>query len=101
MPFSTTQIAAGQSAVTDLIAYDSLGMSVQVRLTVVMESRDNTNTTYRWFADCPDNQNGVDSKIACGTGLIMFDGEGNFTTRHRRDGLDLPPRRAVHFAAGI
>ena len=80
MPFSTTQQAAGQSAVTDLIAYDSLGMSVQVRLTAVMENCDNTTTTYRWFADSPDNQNGVDSKIACGTGLIMFDGEGNFTT---------------------
>ncbi|MCX7426553.1 MAG: flagellar hook-basal body complex protein [Planctomycetia bacterium] len=80
MPFSTTQVAAGQSAVSDLIAYDSLGMSVQVRLTVAMEARDNTNTTYRWYADCPDNQNGVDSKIACGTGLIMFDGEGNFTS---------------------
>jgi flagellar hook protein FlgE len=80
MPFSATQVAAGQSAVTDLIVYDSLGMSVQVRLTVAMESCNNTNTTYRWFADSPDNQNGIDSKIACGTGLIMFDGDGNFAS---------------------
>ena len=80
MPFTTTQEAVGQGAVTDLIAYDSLGMPVQVRITAVMEKCDSVNTTYRWFADSPDNQNGVDSSIACGSGLIMFDGEGNFST---------------------
>jgi flagellar hook protein FlgE len=80
MPFTTTQEAVGQGAVTDLIAYDSLGMPIQVRITAVMEKCDSTNTTYRWFADSPNNQNGVDSSIACGSGLIMFDGEGNFSS---------------------
>ena len=80
MPFTSTQHAEGQSAVTDFIAYDSLGMMVQCRLTVVMESRDNATTTYRWFADSPDNQPVTGSSINCGTGLISFDGEGNFTT---------------------
>ncbi|MBN2022559.1 MAG: flagellar hook-basal body complex protein [Pirellulales bacterium] len=78
MPFSSTQTAIGQSAVTDFIAYDSLGMAIQVRLTAVMESRDNTSTIYRWFADSPDNQTISGYDINVGTGLVSFDGEGNF-----------------------
>jgi len=80
MPFARTQAAIGQSAVTDFIAYDSLGMSVQVRLTAVMQSRDNTSTVYRWFADSPDNQPIAGVQIHVGTGLITFDGEGNFVS---------------------
>lgn len=92
MPFFATQEAVGQSASADLIAYDTLGMPVQVRLTAVLESTDNSSSTYRWFADSQDNQNGVDSSIACGTGLITFDSDGAFTasthntvTIYRRD----------------
>ncbi|NQT40351.1 MAG: flagellar hook-basal body complex protein, partial [Planctomycetes bacterium] len=78
LPFGSSQSAVGESAVTDFLAYDSLGIPLQVRLTTVLESRDSTSTTYRWFADSPNNdpQSGVD--IAVGTGLITFDGEGNF-----------------------
>jgi flagellar hook protein FlgE len=72
--------AAGESAVTDFIAYDSLGMSVRVRLTAVLESRNSTSTTYRWFADSADNMPASGVAIAVGTGLITFDGEGNFDT---------------------
>jgi flagellar hook protein FlgE len=80
MPFSTVYEAAGESAVTDFIAYDSLGMSVRVRLTAVLESRNSTSTTYRWFADSADNMPASGVAIAVGTGLITFDGEGNFDT---------------------
>ncbi len=78
LPFGSSQAAVGESAVTDFLAYDSLGIPLQVRLTTILESRDSTSTTYRWFADSPDNdpQAGVD--IAVGTGLLTFDGEGNF-----------------------
>ena len=58
--------------------YDSLGIPLDVRLTTVLESRDSDATTYRWFADCGDNDPaGPDHRIAVGTGLISFDGEGN------------------------
>ncbi|MBN1909981.1 MAG: flagellar hook-basal body complex protein [Pirellulales bacterium] len=81
LSFSTTQEAIGQGAVTDFIAYDSLGMAVQVRLTAVMQDRTNTETIYRWFADSPDNQPNVgEYDINVGTGLIYFDGEGNFVS---------------------
>jgi len=80
MPFTSVKRAAGESAVTDFIAYDSLGIPVSVRLTAVLENRNSTSTTYRWFADSPDNQPVSGVNIAVGTGLITFDGEGNFVS---------------------
>lgn len=82
LDFSGIQTAKGQSAVTDFVAYDSLGIAVNVRLTAVLESRTGTTTTYRWFADSPDNDDATanDADIAVGTGLVTFDGTGNFVT---------------------
>jgi flagellar hook protein FlgE len=81
LPFNTTQQAVGQSATTDFVAYDSLGSAVQVRVTAVLQSTSSTGTTYRWFADSPDNQPlDGSSSIAVGTGLINFNGQGNFVS---------------------
>jgi len=78
LPFSSAQTARGESATTDFVAYDSLGIPLAVRLTTVLESRSSTTTTYRWYADSPDNDPASGVNIAVGTGLITFDGEGNF-----------------------
>ena len=77
MPFSQAQAAQGQSAVADVVVFDSLGIPLNVRITAVLESVTGTETTYRWFADSGDNDpvSGVD--IAVGTGLIRFDGKGD------------------------
>lgn len=77
LQFGEIQEAAGQSAVADFIAYDSLGIPINVRITAVLESVTDSSTTYRWFADSSDNSplNGGD--ISVGTGLVTFDGEGN------------------------
>jgi len=80
MPFTSLQTAVGESAVADFIVYDSLGIPLAVRLTAVLESRNSTSTTYRWFADSADNDPSSGVQIAVGTGLLVFDGEGNFTT---------------------
>ncbi|WP_234824321.1 flagellar hook-basal body complex protein [Bremerella cremea] len=82
--FGTVQEGIGQSAVSDFVVYDTLGIPVNVRVTAVLEERNGSNTVYRWFADSPDNDNAMDSgdigeaKIAVGTGLVYFDGDGNF-----------------------
>ncbi|GIX02115.1 MAG: hypothetical protein KatS3mg112_1052 [Thermogutta sp.] len=55
LPWTTIQQAVGESAVTDFLVYDSLGIPIRVRLTAVLEARDSTKTVYRWFADSPDN----------------------------------------------
>jgi flagellar hook-basal body protein len=78
MPFSTYQVAEGNSVSTNCLIYDSLGIPINANFTAVMESRDTTATTYRWFADSRDNYLPDGSpNIAVGTGLIKFDGNGN------------------------
>jgi flagellar hook protein FlgE len=77
LAFGTIQDAVGESASADFIAYDTLGIPINVRVTVVLESVTDSSSTYRWFADSPENSplSGVD--ITVGTGLVTFDGEGN------------------------
>jgi len=78
LPFSETQEANGESAVADFVVYDTLGIPLNVRVTVVLESKSSASTTYRWMADSPDNDPIDGVETAVGTGLITFDGEGNF-----------------------
>ncbi len=78
MGWSQKQKAVGTGAVTDTIVYDSLGNALPVRITMVLESRSSSETTYRWFADCADNSSGSTAKIAVGTGTVSFDTSGNF-----------------------
>jgi flagellar hook protein FlgE len=78
IPFNTVQEGKGQSAVTDFIAYDSLGFPIRVRITAALESRNDQSTTYRWYADSPDNLSTSGTSINVGTGVIRFDGNGTF-----------------------
>lgn len=78
--FGTLQEAVGQSAATDFIVYDSLGVPINVRVTTTLEERSDEATVYRWYADSPDNSEPGETDIAVGTGLIRFDGNGNFVT---------------------
>ena len=80
IPFTVSQSANGTGTMTDFIAYDSLGSPIQVRLTFELESCDSANTTYRWYADSPDNQEVSGVEINCGTGLVSFDGDGNLSS---------------------
>lgn len=80
MPFNTVQNAIGESAVTDFVAYDSLGIPMSVRINCVLESTSSTATVYRWYADSSSNTSATDATIAVGTGLLYFDGEGNFVS---------------------
>ena len=79
LTFNKYQDARGQSTTTSTHVYDSLGMQCTLQLTAVLESSDSTATTYRWFADSQDNQLVTGApNIAVGTGLVKFDGHGNF-----------------------
>ena len=93
LAFGTIQEAAGTSAVSDFVVYDSLGVPINVRVTATLEQRSDEETVYRWYADSPENQPTSGSDIAVGTGLIRFDGNGNFisvtndTVNINRNGL--------------
>lgn len=76
--FGTIQEGVGQSAASDFIVYDSLGVPINVRVTATLESRTDEQTVYRWYADSPENQPLSGSNVAVGTGLLRFDGNGSF-----------------------
>ena len=101
LSFGSAQTATGRSATGDFIAYDSLGLPVQVRLTTVLEARDDNSTTYRWYADSGDNLSRANDDRAVGTGLVRFDGNGNFisstntTVAIERDGF--PSEKPLEF----
>ena len=78
--FGVLQEAVGQSAATDFVVFDSLGVPISVRVTATLEERSDEATIYRWYADSPDNSEPGQTDIAVGTGLIQFDGNGNFVT---------------------
>lgn len=79
-PFAatTTSTADGESVLTSFIAYDSLGTAVTVNLRMVLESKQGGfGTTWRYFAESPDNQ-GVTDVLA--TGTVNFDASGRLTS---------------------
>ena len=78
LAFGSLQEGVGQSAASDFIVYDSLGVPINVRVTAALERRTDEETVYRWYADSPDNQRDGETGVAVGTGLIQFDGNGNF-----------------------
>ncbi len=86
LSFGVDTEANGTSSSTDFIVYDSLGTPLKVRLSFVLEGCDEFHTTYRWYADSADNasSDGV-SGLNCGTGLIQFDGEGNYVRAYGSD----------------
>lgn len=80
LAFGTVQEAVGTSAASDFLVYDTLGMPINVRVTAALESRSDEKTVYRWYADSTDNMPKNGTEIGVGTGLITFDGNGNFVS---------------------
>jgi flagellar hook protein FlgE len=80
LAFGSIQKANGTSATTDFLAYDTLGVPISVRVSAVLESRTDSATIYRWYADSPDNSTLEGHETAVGTGLVQFDGNGNFVS---------------------
>ncbi|MFO1062822.1 MAG: flagellar hook-basal body complex protein [Pirellulales bacterium] len=101
LAFGSIQSAKGQSAVADFIAYDSLGLPIRTRVTAVLQAKTDTETVYRWFADSADNSPQAGAAIGVGTGLIKFDGNGNFVsasnTRVAVDRVGLPSVSPLQF----
>lgn len=78
LAFGTVQEAKGQSAVSDFVTYDTLGQPIRTRVTAVLEQRTDSATTYRWYADSADNSARTGTGISVGSGVLTFDGNGNF-----------------------
>ncbi|HEX5105094.1 MAG TPA: flagellar hook-basal body complex protein, partial [Pirellulaceae bacterium] len=80
LSYTSLQAAVGESAVADFLAYDTLGVPVNVRVTAVLEQLTDTTSVYRWFAESGDNSPITGNDITVGTGLITFDGEGKLVS---------------------
>lgn len=79
LPFTKTQEANGESAITDFVIFDSLGEPVTMKMTSVLESRTSNNTVFRYFLESADDDDG---DTAVSTGTVTFDSKGvvtNFT----------------------
>jgi flagellar hook protein FlgE len=76
--FNTTQQAAGDGTSTEFVVYDSLGIPLTVRLTTVLEQKNDSSTVWRWFATSADNEPLTGSNTVIGTGTISYDDDGVF-----------------------
>ncbi|HOX05742.1 MAG TPA: flagellar hook protein FlgE [Planctomycetota bacterium] len=75
--FSQSAAANGESAVTTLGVYDSLGDVHMVTMTMTLISQNNTGSTWRWYADCADDSTPA---LGVGTGTVVFDSNGQFVS---------------------
>lgn len=78
-PFVTDRNAEadGEGLRTSFVAYDSLGSAMEVQIGLVLDSRSDLGTTWRYFVESDDNM-GASTQI--GTGTLSFDTEGNLLT---------------------
>jgi len=71
--YTKSQTADGEGAATDFIVFDSQGQEVRVTLSTVMEKRDNTSATVRYFLESADD---TDSDVVLTNGTFTFDTVG-------------------------
>ncbi len=76
--FTEVQEANGESTTMSMQVFDSLGAPVDVKMTMVLQEKTDTETIYRWYADSNDNQPPTGNAIGLGTGLLRFDSNGGF-----------------------
>jgi flagellar hook protein FlgE len=73
--FTTTTPAVGGGVTTSFSVYDSLGNPVDVRLRAGLESKSQSGTTWRFYAESTGDS---DLSPMLGTGTITFDPNGQF-----------------------
>ncbi len=88
LSFVTTTPPIGGGETTSFNVFDSLGNSVEVRLRVALESKSETGTTWRFYAESVGD---TDLTPVLGTGTVTFDPNGQFVAA---TGTDLTVDRA-------
>jgi flagellar hook protein FlgE len=72
---TTPAVGGGMGTTTSFNVFDSLGNPVDVRLRLAMESRSQTGTTWRFYAESIGDS---DLSPILGTGTLTFDVNGQF-----------------------
>jgi flagellar hook protein FlgE len=81
LEFDTLQEATdGEGTTAEVTVYDSLGSTVRVRITTVLESSDANGAKFRWIATSPDHHPTGSFSTVVGTGVLTTDGSGKFVS---------------------
>jgi len=80
--FSTTTGAVGGGVTTTFGVFDSLGAPVDVRVRAVLESKSESGTVWRFYAESVGDS---DLSPALGSGTITFDPNGQFVSATGND----------------
>jgi flagellar hook protein FlgE len=81
LEFDTLQEATdGEGTTAEVTVYDSLGSTVRVRITTVLESSDANGAKFRWIATSPDHHPDGSVSTVVGTGVLTTDGSGKFVS---------------------
>jgi flagellar hook protein FlgE len=70
----------GEGTTAEVTVYDSLGSTVQVRITTVLEASDATGAQFRWIATSPDHHPDGSYTTVVGTGVLRTDGSGKYVS---------------------
>lgn len=73
--FNQIKAATGESIVSNVTVFDSLGTGHTVEMTYVLQSKNTNGNTFKWFAETTDNS---DFSRLAGTGEVNFDPNGQF-----------------------
>lgn len=103
--WAKTQDADGESVRTSFYAYDSLGTEVNLDLTMVLEEKSNTGTTWRFYIQSEDDS---DLDRVVGNGTLTFDTGGkllaatgdSISIDRSGTGAATPMQITLDFAAG-
>ena len=71
--FTELNAADGESTIADFLIFDSLGQPIATKLTMSLESRTSSSSTFRYFIESFDDS---DADIVIADGLVTFDGQG-------------------------
>lgn len=79
LPFvpASTGTADGEAVRTTIVVYDSLGGSVSADVSLVLDAKTETGTTWRYFVEAND---AIGPTLGVATGTIRFDSYGRLLT---------------------
>jgi flagellar hook protein FlgE len=78
---TTSQASTGESVNTSFILYDSLGIALDVSVTMVFDSASTSNgTTWRYYVESDDNNNLINPDLNVSSGTVQFDSDGKLLT---------------------
>ena len=85
MAFAESAPAVGESTNTSVVAYDSLGSPVPLDVTLVLDQKTDTGTTWRFFANSAADTDSApyvpgSPGTRVGTGTVTFDTDGKFVS---------------------